>query len=351
MKGNVFDNETSHIIIPLEEAAAAQPVHFLESPLQVYSILVPYQLMGGALALIQTMYLIKALFVVLSVMLVYLFTERVTRDYKASLCAVGILAVIPTATLVQAFDELAGDFFTPILLMVALWFLLDAWQKKGTVHLITSLAFLGLSVIFWNGGAYALFSYAIAAILLTQYQKLGIKKAITLAVAATFILFPIYYIIAPYLNTLGAPFTAVELSNITAPNAQANIYLLNFYVLISQQLLFFVWPFIAVPVCIGVLIFGLPAASSYLFLNESAAFNMKERETYLIMAVAIITVIPFVLVNSRFTSLLILPFSVLAGSAFAVIKHYKYLAIGLVFMLFIDVVTVFSFFSYGVPKV
>jgi hypothetical protein len=277
---------------------------FHESKWQVLIITMPYRCLRGMLTILQTAYMVKLSFVLLSILLIAWAAKEITGTYKASIWSLALFAVYPTAELMQQIPMWVGDFFTSILLLAAVLLLYLAKKSyrqkwKSLIYAMLSIVFLITAYSIWNGGIYAVAAYSLVLVyLLVSSWLRDIKKALILSLVATGI---------AYLVCAVSPYSVFLFRGLP-------IYP-NILPLLSQQL-FSNWnnfTFFTIPGSIGITIFGAMISSILVILALSDFLHGKGDELLGILLLLIAIGLPMALTDLRFNSLIIMEIAIVSG--------------------------------------
>ena len=288
---------------------------FTEAPFLVYAVTVPYHYLHPLLTILEIAYLIKSLFIILSILIIIFFCKRITGGYKAGMLAVGLFAVFPTANFIQGFLEWNGDFFLPILLLASIICLIlarESWERTNW-HLSSTALFSCLSIILligatisWRGGEFALVSYAavLLFIILNSILK-NTRKAFgivfTIGVVAWF-----FFARTDIQNTGSI---LIVLTQQMYSNLNVSI-LANAYKDIAT---------------IVIALIGFTIAGALVFLGAIEFFKKKNIELFGIILLLMVIAIPVALQDSRFASLMVIEVAIIGGIMLSLINSKRLL--------------------------
>lgn len=334
--GQFIDTQTMAAVLTMKQTIAngytipddplagfpTHPYRFSEQGI-IYLAALPYGLLSF-LGLFGVMYLIKALFVMLAVLVVYLFAKKVTGNFEAGLVAALLYAVSQSGVVTEAFSRWEGDAFVPPLLLLsvlAVLYLLETRKGENSRRVLLLALFVApliLSAALWNGGvyAYAAFAFAAVAVCLTYFLK-----SFKAVVAILLILVAVGW--AMLLGT--QLFAGVNL------NGQSNLAHAEFRSSLVQLLGQFqllesgtgpLYGFLLYPAWLltGFLAyFGLAVLTifKFRFSNHSHA----ETRAYMACLALLLFGLPFAIVTPRYSSLTFMPVAVLAGCSIALVSH------------------------------
>lgn len=195
--------------LPVIDSLSGFPIHnvYTEMPFLIGWATVPNSILKYiGFSLLSTMQLIPILFGLLGIMLVYLFTERITGSKNTALWAAFFFAVIPAAVYKTSAGEWRGETFVPILLALSLAFIAlrkkSVWDDVPYLEILASLILLILASYTWNGGIFAIMVYLIFLAMILIDRLLKTKDKVLKITIGAIILVAIAWLLLPFLPIL-----------------------------------------------------------------------------------------------------------------------------------------------------
>ncbi len=180
IRGSITNLETLDTMLVIKQFALGNTgIFFNESWLQVYLVTVPYALLKAFLSVSEMMYLVKALLVTMSALVVYLFGRMLTGRDIAGYLALILFAVSPLAIYSQSLGLWSGDVIASALLSASVLLLLYAIRdysgnrRRSYIYAVLSVAVLVIADKSWNGGVYTLVTYAFTLLALAIWKGSG----------------------------------------------------------------------------------------------------------------------------------------------------------------------------------
>lgn len=336
IQGQFIDSDSMAAILTIKQAIAthtiyapellagfpAHPYYYAEQGV-VEAIVNFYNLTGGVLGIFGTAYVLDAIMICLSVVVIYLFAKKLMHDKTAGVFAAILYTISITGIYIQAFNRFAGDSYMPILFLSSILLLLYALDEhkiaRKLMLMVGSLIVLALAFFVWAGGEYAIAAYivvALALVLNTRIKRMGVT--LLLIIILTIIGWAAIYAtnVAGIAQSLGNFPTGTALyigmAQMVAQNIPQNYGLSPFYYgLLTGNFIEAVpyWMFLAATFL----------SSTFLAVIAICKFkpaNKEEQRTYLTLLTLVIFGSSFGLVLMR--GLFYLPIVILGGAAFTV---------------------------------
>jgi hypothetical protein len=308
----------------------------------IYMAIYAYAIFGKFVDLINILILIRVLFTILSIVVIYLFTMELTDDKFAGVLAGGIYAISSIGLGVEAFSIWKGEGFVPILIITGVLLILYAIKDKNKIKSYSLFILSGLALIFaflvWNGGAYALAAafFVCLALILARYIKS--KKALlacigiiillaTIGLFASglhkaFALVPLQVQPEPYINISvkqGIILNTMQVIGQVQPvYPQINVFYLTF---LSNKSLLLKLPYL-MWIMVGFTTTTLLAIITIIKYQFNKDKN--RRNAFVVLITLTLLGLPLALIASSWWTLLIsIPIAILAGASYTYIKQNK----------------------------
>ncbi len=334
LKSKFIDSETMAAVLIMKQTIdnnytigpdplSSFPTHpyvFAEQGI-IYLAVLPYRMLHF-LGLFGTMYLIKALFLILGVVTVYFFSKRISSSTYAGLLGMLFYAVSQVGIFTEAFNRWKGDVFVPVLLVFSVLVLLHLIEtpreQKGLRLLMLAMLLLSLlfSTLLWNGGLYAdaAFGFAVLALFLEGHTRYFRNSALILAaiIAAGWMLIAFTQLH----NTIGlGPLTMPQLNYTASQLVQmlGQVEPLAYQTALLYNTVYYpFWIFV-----------GFLGSFAILFITilrfQFPTHGRSERRAYVAALSLLLFGIPLAILLSRFNSLIFMEIAILSGSSFGLL--------------------------------
>ena len=301
----------------------------------VMAVTIPSHLLGGAVSVFAIMYAERLLLTIVACIAVYLLGKRISNSSHAALLGTFLYATSQIGMWRESLNIWVGDGFTPILLILAVLFLLywlDGFEAAcdpiyalgRRLLLIPSLFLLALAYFIWNGGPYALWAYGLVAGILflrnfikSPFRLLFIAAGVTVIMGAVFVSLPAFTLLRDGIAPTSSFRAIVQFATQTEFHLEQNN---PFYLAYLQghDLVFGIW------LCLSSIVTALACIGAMRFNYRHRA--PEAQNTYLAVILSVVAGLPFVFFGPRWNSLVYIPIAILAGSALSFLSPRKRLA-------------------------
>ncbi len=279
---------------------------------------IPYFLSGGLLSVGVIMDLEHIALTAISVLLVYYFAHKMTNSKQAGLFSALLFSLYPISIFFQSFNAWQGSFFVPMLIMASLYFLVRAFKESDLTLLLSSLVLIVIAYFSWNGGVVSLIIYAIAAFILmasngTIKQRVALF-AIGVIVAVSLLLAFYSFGLAENLTLTSVASSVPELLT----NGVFGYYgIFPFFTYSSQNVLQFDFVAAYYEILFIEFLFVVPLTVITLIWLPRNSFY------YIFAGFLAIGVLGELAFGALFSSLIVFPVAILAGSSVAVMNKKR----------------------------
>ena len=333
IRGQFIDPVTMAAVLTMKQAIAngfvihndtlaGFPAHKYVFPEEgiVYLAIVPYRILGF-MGLFGVMYLLKVIFTVCAATAIYLFARRMTGSQKAGLLGMLLYAISQVGAYTEAFNRWMGDSFVPTLIIVAVLALLYLVEMPRDKKIRTVAAgglvagCLVLSVLVWNGGAYAVAVFAFTCIAIVIGDRLRRKTRLFIALGIITLVGWVVLLASPLQGAIG-------LGSISMPASLFGNDVVQFIgqfepLAYQPALLYNSMPLYLVWIAAGFL------SSVWLAFITIVKFPIEVsqvgRRAYVASAALLVFGIPFAFISPRFNSLVFMPIAILGGCMISVL--------------------------------
>lgn len=307
----------------------------------IYMAIYAYSIFGKLVGIIGTLIVLRILFTILAVIVIYLFVMELTENRVAGILACTIYAISSIGLGIEAFTIFKGEGFITIILITCILLILYVLKEKSKIKIFIYIALIAMLLILgwnvWNGGLYVIIATGFVCLSLAIAKCIKSKKSLLVCIGIIIVIATI----GLFTTRLNSTFALVSLQPQPEPYANISIgqgIMLNTMQAVSQvepiypQINLFYLTFLSnksliskLPYLIWAIIGFMTTTLLAIITGIKLKFNTtKQRNAFIALITLIFLGLPLaIVVSSWWTLLFFIPICILAGASYEYTKENK----------------------------